>query len=57
MFLVRWKGLPDFENTWINREELQRLDPNRLEHYESPGYLHSTSRVFPNLGGMMGTSL
>ena len=21
-FLVRWKGLPDSDNTWINREEL-----------------------------------
>ena len=21
-FLVRWKGLPDSDNTWINREKL-----------------------------------
>ena len=24
-FLIRWKGLPDSDNTMINREELQRL--------------------------------
>ena len=29
-FLVRWKGLPDSDNTWVNREELQQLDPDRL---------------------------
>ena len=46
-FLVRWKGLHDSDNTWINREELQRLDPDRLEHYESRGGSHSTESSFP----------
>ena len=45
-FLIRWKGLPDSDNTWINREELQRLDPDRLEHYESRGGSHSTESSF-----------
>ena len=46
-FLVRWKGLPDSDNTWINREELQWLDLNRLEHYESRGGSHSIESSFP----------
>jgi len=32
-FLVCRKRLPDFENTCINRDELQNLNPNRLEHH------------------------
>ena len=45
-FLVRRKGLPDSENTWINREELQRLDVDHLKHYESWWDLHSTRSSF-----------
>ena len=45
-FLVRWKGLPDSDNTWINRKELQRLDPDCLEHFESRGGSHSTELSF-----------
>ena len=56
-FLIRWKGLPDFDNICNNQEELQQLSPDRLEHYESQGVPVRHSRVFPNLGGMMGTSL
>ena len=34
-FLVWWQGRPDFECTWITRDELQRLDPDLLEYYQS----------------------
>ena len=30
-YLVHWRGRPQIENSWITREELQRLDPNLLE--------------------------
>ena len=56
-FLIRWKELPDSDDTWINREKLQRLDPDRLEHYESRGGSYSRESSFPQPGGMMGTSL
>ena len=45
-FLVYWKGLSDSDNTWINREELQRLDSDRLDHYESRKSSHSTELSF-----------
>ena len=32
-FLVRWRGRPDSDCTWITREELQQLDPALLEAY------------------------
>jgi len=50
-FLVRWKELPDSDNTWINWEELQRLDPDCLEHYESRGGSHSIESSFPQPWG------
>ena len=33
LFLVRWRGQPDSDCTWITREELQQLDPALLEAY------------------------
>ena len=32
-FLVCWRGRPDFDCTWITREELQQLDLALLEAY------------------------
>ena len=32
-FLVRWRGLPDSDCTWITRDELLRLDLDLLEYY------------------------
>ena len=41
-FLVRWRGRPDSDCTWITRDELERLDPDLLEYYQSSSYFHST---------------
>uniref|UniRef100_A0A7N2LQA1 Uncharacterized protein n=1 Tax=Quercus lobata TaxID=97700 RepID=A0A7N2LQA1_QUELO len=41
-FLVRWRGLPDSDCTWITRDELLRLDPDLLEYYQSSSNFHST---------------
>ena len=41
-FLVRWRGQTDSNCTWITRDELQRLDPNLLEYYQSSSDFHST---------------
>ena len=34
-YLVRWQGRPEFEDSWITREDLQKLNPDLLEHYQS----------------------
>uniref|UniRef100_A0A2N9H1M6 Integrase catalytic domain-containing protein n=1 Tax=Fagus sylvatica TaxID=28930 RepID=A0A2N9H1M6_FAGSY len=41
-FLVRWHGRPTSDCTWITRDELQQLDPDLLEYYQSYPSLHST---------------
>jgi hypothetical protein len=41
-FLVRWQGHPTSDCTWITRDELQQLDPDLLEYYQSYPSLHST---------------
>ncbi|WP_374695326.1 hypothetical protein ACEW7V_02420 [Areca yellow leaf disease phytoplasma] len=30
-FLVRWQGRPESDDSWISREDLQRLNPDLLE--------------------------
>lgn len=30
-YLVKWKGQPDIDRTWLIESELQQLDPNILE--------------------------
>ena len=44
-FLVRWKGRPISDYTWITREELQHLDPDLLEYYSE---LYSTGSSLPH---------
>jgi hypothetical protein len=34
-FLVCWHGRPESDSTWITHEELQQLDPDLFEHYQS----------------------
>ena len=34
-YLVRWQGRPESENSWISREDLQQIDPDLLEMYQS----------------------
>ncbi|KAI0492023.1 hypothetical protein KFK09_026288 [Dendrobium nobile] len=45
-YLVHWKGTPPTEDTWMDREELQILDPDLLELYESSRAAHSTGSSF-----------
>ena len=41
-YLVRWQGRPDSEDSWITREDLQRIDPDLLEKYQSQANPYST---------------
>jgi hypothetical protein len=52
-FLVRWHGRPESDCTWIAREDLQQLDPDLLEYYQSridalpsTSYRPPTTRVY-----------
>ena len=33
--LIKWKGKQDSENSWITEGDLRRLDPDRLERFQS----------------------
>jgi hypothetical protein len=46
-FLVRWRGRPTSDCTWITSDELQQLDPDLLEYYQSYLALHSMGQVLP----------
>ena len=35
VYLIRWKGKSPAEDTWLDRSELQQIDPDLLEYYES----------------------
>ena len=41
-YLVQWQGRPESDNSWITREDLQRINPDLLEHYQSQSALYST---------------
>nr|ABD63096.1 Gag-pol polyprotein, putative [Asparagus officinalis] len=41
-YLVHWKGRPESDDTWLDRGDLQRLDPDLFEQYDSRLDLHST---------------
>ncbi|PKU74568.1 hypothetical protein MA16_Dca003771 [Dendrobium catenatum] len=45
-YLIRWKGKPESEDTWLDREELQQIDPDALEIYESARDSYSTESSF-----------
>ncbi|KAL6191584.1 hypothetical protein ACLB2K_037974 [Fragaria x ananassa] len=34
-YLIKWKDRPDSDNTWVTKEELQRINPDILERYYS----------------------
>ncbi|KAL7148069.1 hypothetical protein ABFS83_06G152600 [Erythranthe nasuta] len=34
-FIIKWKNRPNSDNTWVTKEELQRIDPDILERYYS----------------------
>ena len=41
-YLVQWQGRPEFDNSWITREDLQRLNPDLFEHYQGKTEPYST---------------
>ena len=41
-YLVRWRGHPALDDSWVTRAELERLDPDLLECYHSDLDPHST---------------
>ena len=51
-FLVRWQERPNSDCTWITRDELQRLDPDLLECYQSSSDFHSTGSSSSHPGGI-----
>ena len=51
-FLVRWRGRLDSDCTWITRDELQQLDPDLLEYYQSSLDFHSMGSSSSHLGGV-----
>ena len=46
-FLVKWRGKPHFENTWITTTDFQKINPD----------LTRRSRVLSSRGELMGKSL
>jgi len=53
-YLVRWQGQPESEDSWITCEDLQCLNPDLLEHYESqviPHSIGSSSSYTGRIGG------
>jgi len=34
-YLIRWRGKPESEDIWLERDELQRINSDALEIYES----------------------
>jgi len=55
-YLVYWKGKPESDDSWLDRKDMQHLDPDALEQYESSREIHSTTSTFPTLGELMRTS-
>ena len=51
-YLIRWHGTPESEDTWIIREELQRIDPELYEHYASLMIPDSTGSSSPHPRGI-----
>ena len=54
-YLIKWTGKPDSENSWITEEDLQHLDPDRLERYHSQQQFsppHSTGSSPSHPGGI-----
>ena len=45
-YLVRWKEKPLTDDSWIDRSELQKIDPDILEQCESSSSSNSTKSSF-----------
>ena len=46
MYLIRWKEKVPIENTWLDWGELQRMDSDALEQYESASTPNSMGSSF-----------
>ena len=53
-YLVRWQGRPDSDDSWITLEDLQKIDPDLLEKYQSRADSYSTEPSFSHLGRIGG---
>ncbi|GFZ19760.1 hypothetical protein Acr_28g0004650 [Actinidia rufa] len=53
-FLVRWSGRPASDDTWITSEDLQQIDRDLFEYYQSRPAIHSTESSFLHPGRVGG---
>ncbi|GFZ18557.1 hypothetical protein Acr_27g0002960 [Actinidia rufa] len=53
-FLVRWSGRPVSDDTWITSEDLQQIDRDLFEYYQSRPAIHSTESSFLHPGRVGG---
>ncbi|GFS42606.1 hypothetical protein Acr_00g0080840 [Actinidia rufa] len=53
-FLVRWSGRPASDDTWITSEDLQQIDRDLFEYYQSRPEIHSTESSFLHPGRVGG---
>ncbi|GFY87387.1 hypothetical protein Acr_05g0010260 [Actinidia rufa] len=53
-FLVRWSGCPASDDTWITSDDLQQIDRDLFEYYQSRPASHSTESSFLHPGRVGG---
>ncbi|GFS39296.1 hypothetical protein Acr_00g0062120 [Actinidia rufa] len=53
-FLVRWSGRPASDDTWITSDDLQQIDRDLFEYYQSCPVTHSTESSFLHPGRVGG---
>ncbi|GFY91156.1 hypothetical protein Acr_07g0013520 [Actinidia rufa] len=53
-FLVCWSGRPASDDTWITSEDLQQIDRDLFEYYQSRPAIHSTESSFLHPGRVGG---
>ncbi|GFZ13346.1 hypothetical protein Acr_23g0017310 [Actinidia rufa] len=53
-FLVRWSGRPTSDDTWITSDDLQQIDRDLFEYYQSRPSIHSTESSFLHPGRVGG---
>ncbi|GFY97444.1 hypothetical protein Acr_11g0017500 [Actinidia rufa] len=53
-FLVRWSGRPASDDTWITSDDLQQIDRELFEYYQSRPVTHSTESSFLHPGRVGG---
>ena len=53
-FLVCWRGRPNPDDTWIINDDLQQIDRELFEYYQSSPASHSTESIFFHHGRVGG---